>query len=87
VTVDYPGMKATIRDISSEGAYIYDKRPLGIGRIVEFYIQLPESPVNVRGIVRRSEPETGMAVEFIEMSNVGRRQLVQWLSALGKPEP
>ena len=84
VPVDYPAMRPTLRDISDEGAYISDKRPLGLGRIIQFQIQLPESSIPIRAIVRRSEPDLGMAVEFIEISHAARDQLQRWLASLAQ---
>ena len=69
-SVEFPGLQAEIRDFSETGAFIADERPLPIGRQLDVRFRIDESgpPIEVRAVVRRVEPQVGMAVEFISLS-------------------
>ena len=77
VCVEFPGLRAIIRDVSTTGAFIEDERPLPVGRGVDLQVRFDKSlpPVEVRAVVRRVEPQVGMAVEFTSLSEEAAAQL------------
>lgn len=77
MVVEYPGLRALIRDLSPTGAFIEDERPLPVGRTIELRLcgDAIEPAIQVRAIVRRVEPQVGMGVEFITLSEEARSRL------------
>jgi hypothetical protein len=81
LSVEYPGLRSEIRDLSETGAFIADERPLPVGRHLDLRLRVDESgpSLQVRAVVRRVEPQVGMAVEFTSLSEesaVSLRQMV-----------
>ncbi len=74
---DYPGLESVIRDLSTAGAFIEDERPLPIGRRFTLRLRGPSlsAPLEVTAVVRRVEPQVGMAVEFVSMSEEALKAL------------
>lgn len=82
MAVAYPGLHAEIRDLSTTGAFIADERPLPVGRTFDLRLQTGrnEPSIEVQAVVRRVEPQVGMAVEFTCLSEEAAariRQMVQ----------
>jgi hypothetical protein len=77
IPVEFPGVGSQIRDISPTGAFIADERPFPLGRKLELRFRLDASSptIEVHAIVRRVDPQIGMAVEFIELSEEAVEQL------------
>ncbi|MFQ5926518.1 MAG: PilZ domain-containing protein [Terriglobia bacterium] len=77
LVVEYPGLQTLIRDISTTGAFIEDERPLPVGRVIDLGLRRTSShpPIELRAVVRRVEPQVGMAVEFIALSEEAEAQL------------
>lgn len=87
VYVDYPDHLARIRDLNLYGAYIEDPRPFSVGHVYRVRLWLDEEvTVTAKAIVRRSEPGSGLAVEFIEMSEEDRAHLRDFLGASDRAE-
>ncbi len=82
ISVECPGLRAVIRDLSETGAFIADERPLPVGRQLDLRFPVDGGsglPIQVRAVVRRVEPHVGMAVEFTSLSQeaaAGLRQMV-----------
>lgn len=70
IPVEFPGVRSEIRDLSPTGAFIADERPFPVGRKLDLRFRLDGAgpSVEVLAVVRRSDPQIGMAVEFTEMS-------------------
>ncbi len=80
--VEYPGLSAEVRDVSARGAFVADERPLPLGRRFDLRFQLEENgpPIQVRAVVRRVDPQIGMAVEFTELPEETADYLSRWTS-------
>ncbi len=81
--VEYPGLRALIRDLSTTGAFIEDERPLPVGRLLDLHLcgDGIDPPIELRAIVRRVEPHIGMAVEFVAMTEDAENRLQQLVAA------
>ncbi len=79
VSVEYPGLRPEIRDLSTTGAFITDERPLPVGRTLDLKLQPDgsDSTIEVRAVVRRIEPQVGMAVEFTTLTEQAATLLQQ----------
>ena len=85
--VEYPDYTPRVRDLSVNGAFIEDSRPLRPGRIIRIHITDRESPpLEMKAMVRRVIPDQGMTVEFVEMSNETRRRLRDLVGDDTQPE-
>jgi PilZ domain len=74
IVAEYPGLRSVIRDVSPTGAFIEDNRPFPVGHLIDLRLRgesLPE-PLHVKAIVRRVEPQIGMAVEFVALAKSTR---------------
>jgi PilZ domain-containing protein len=78
--VEFPEVRSQIRDLSPTGAFIADERPFPLGRKLNMRFRLDgHGPViEVQAIVRRVDPQIGMAVEFTELSEEAAALLVQY---------
>jgi len=76
---EYPGMRSAVRDLSLAGAFIEDERPLPMGRV--FKLRLASAAagaeIEVDAVVRRVEPNVGMAIEFVALSKEAKQTLRQ----------
>lgn len=78
--VEYPDIHPRVKDLSLNGAFIEDPRPLRPGRLVRLRLtDGANTHFEVRAMVRRVLPEKGMTVEFIEMSPDTQRRLRAFL--------
>lgn len=76
VEVEYilPGPK--VRDLSVSGIYVYDTRPMQRGQTVDLRLRLADGEsLIVKGMVRRVDAATGMAIEFIHIDQHDRRRI------------
>ena len=74
---EYPGLESVLRDLSTAGAFVEDERPLPVGRRFTLRLRGPSlsRPLEVCAVVRRVEPQVGMAVEFVSMSEEALKAL------------
>lgn len=81
IVAEYPGLRSVIRDLSPTGAFIEEDRPFPIGRVVELRLRGEdfEAEFEVKVIVRRVEPQVGMAVEFIALSKETSERLLRFV--------
>ena len=79
----FPGGSGPIQDISLAGMFIKDREPVPEGTSLTFTLHLDEETLVVPGIVRRSLPNEGMAIQFQEMSPEAREGLHKYLQAAG----
>lgn len=77
VVAEYSGLRATVRDLSLSGAFIEDYNPLSVGCEIEPHLKGQElrGEIVVTAVVRRIEPQVGMAVEFVALSADAERRL------------
>ncbi|MFQ5817017.1 MAG: PilZ domain-containing protein [Terriglobia bacterium] len=77
IVAEYPGMRSVVRDLSAAGAFIEDERPLPAGRLFHLRLSSERLPteIEVAAVVRRSEPQMGMAVEFVGLSQQAKHSL------------
>lgn len=88
VPVEYPDYQPRLRDLNLGGAFIEDPRPIPRGRVIQVRFYLGnQSAVQGRAMVRRVEPDVGMAVEFIEMNHDDRNRLREFLASIGNITP
>jgi PilZ domain len=80
--VEFPEIRSQIRDLSPTGAFIADERPFPLGRKLSMRFRLDgQGPtLEVQAIVRRVDPQIGMAVEFTELSEEAATLLAQYAS-------
>lgn len=81
IVAEYPGLRSVIRDLSPTGAFIEDNRPFPVGHLIDLRLRgesLPE-PLHIKAIVRRVEPQIGMAVEFVSLSKSARALLSNFI--------
>lgn len=85
--VDYPDYQPRVRDLSLNGAFILDPRPLRPGRVVRLLItDRKNPPLEMQAMVRRVVPDEGMTVEFVGMSDETRRRLRTLVDVEAKTE-
>lgn len=89
IIVEYPGLRSVLRDLSPTGAFIEDDRPFPVGRIIRLHLCGWEitQPAEVEAIVRRVEPNVGMAVEFIAMTREVHAHLLHWFEVSNAARP
>jgi hypothetical protein len=83
VMVEYPGLTSAIRDLSHTGAFIEDERPLPVGRVVTVRLRSEglQGEIEAKAIVRRVEPQIGMAVEFVAIRKESNQRLQHFLAS------
>ncbi len=87
IVAEYPGLRSVIRDVSPTGAFVEDDRPFPVGRVIDLRLRGEglEAPIEVKAIVRRVEPQIGMAVEFVALSTEARAHLHRFITKARKP--
>lgn len=85
--VEFPSVSSQIRDLSPTGAFIADERPFPLGRKLNLRFRLDHSgpAIEVQAVVRRSDPQIGMAVEFTELSEESAAQLNEYAAQHKRP--
>lgn len=78
---DFPGLKATVVDLSLGGVGLLLEGPLAEGRELTFQV----SGLELRGLVRwcRCDPGKGFraGLEFLELNHQQRQKLREWMGA------
>jgi len=88
IVVEYPGQRSVVRDLSPTGAFVEDERPFPVGRMLELRLRRDglAGDIQVKAIVRRVEPQIGMAVEFVALTEEAN-QRVRELVEESRPRP
>lgn len=81
-SVVYVEGAGTIRDLSMNGIFVLDNEPLEVGTPIAFSVVLGNETASFQGVVRRSVPQEGMAIEFTQVSRPIRRRLVANIACL-----
>ena len=85
---EYNGERHTVLDLSLSGAFISVKKPAAKGDEVPLKVWLGTSEtIEVRAVVRRSEEESGMGVEFLDMDEESFGRLRRFLSGARRNVP
>jgi len=81
IVAEYPGIRSVLRDLSPTGAFIEEDRPFPVGRLIDMRLRGEglEAELDIKAIVRRVEPQLGMAVEFIALSKETRARLLRFV--------
>lgn len=71
------GAPVEIIDLSDAGAFIADRHTLPVGSVIGLRLQAKEWPtsIEVKAVVRRVEPQIGIALEFVTSTTAAQRQL------------
>jgi hypothetical protein len=87
IVAEYPGIRSVIRDLSPTGAFVEEDRPFPMGRVIDMRLRGEglEEEIEVKAIVRRVEPQIGMAVEFIALSKETRAYLLKFVEKHQRP--
>ena len=76
----YVAGSGSIRDLSLTGVFVVDENPMPVGTIINFELRLPSCSIPVRGVVRRSIPGEGLAIQFTQLSVEGKILLKSYLN-------
>jgi hypothetical protein len=82
----FPGGVAGLRDLNVGGAILEDRDPLPIGNRIPLVLHLGNETLSCVGLVTRSVPDKGMAVEFVDVRGADRRRLFEFITAASAAE-
>ncbi len=71
----YDERSAPVRDLSLEGVFVLDPDPLPMGSEITFKLRAGQQDIELEGIVRHSEVDVGMGIQFTNLSAVSKRRL------------
>jgi len=74
-SVLYGVTPVAIRDLSIDGVFVFDSDPLPVGSELVFTLRAGEQEISLEGIVRRSEDQQGVGIQFTNVSSVSKRRL------------
>ena len=75
----FPGGACSIRNFSVGGLMLDDEDPLQVGSEIRLELCFGPEVLYANGVVRRSEPGTGMAVQFTPLPLPTRQRLLQFV--------
>lgn len=78
----YNDRSAPIRDLSLEGVFVLDPDPLPVGSEIAFTLGAGSTDIALEGIVRHSEVDVGMGIQFTNLSAVSKRRLIIHIASL-----
>ena len=81
---DGPRNVSRVRDLSLGGVFISTDDPLPVGSTLQLLFALPEGEMRIHGIVRYTEGEKGMGVEFTKMGAADRARLQELMRRLNR---
>lgn len=85
---EFSGERHSVYDLSLSGAFVSVKEPAAVGETVEMTLGLGTSEtIEVRAVVRRSESDRGMGVEFDDMSEESFARLRRFLNSARSSAP
>jgi hypothetical protein len=80
--ITYGDRSAPIRDLSLEGVFVLDPDPLPAGSELSFTLRAGQTDISLEGIVRRSEVDVGMGIQFTNLSALSKRRLIIHMASL-----
>jgi PilZ domain len=78
----YNDRSVPIRDLSMEGVFVLDPDPLPVGSEIAFTLRAGHQDIALEGVVRHSEVDLGMGIQFANLSAVSKRRLIIHLASL-----
>ena len=80
--ITYGDRSAPIRDLSEEGVFVMDPDPLPAGSEITFTLRAGQTDIALEGIVRHSQADVGMGIQFTNVSAVSKRRLIIHIASL-----
>jgi len=77
-------LQTSATDISGRGCYVDTLLPLPLGTKVNIIFWIDEEKIRTDGVVRASDPNVGMGIEFTELENPVQQRLQQYLDKLNR---
>lgn len=77
-------LQTSATDISGRGCYVETLLPLPLGTKVNVTFWMDSEKIQTDGVVRASDPNVGMGIEFTELENHVQEKLQQYLEKLNQ---
>ncbi len=77
-------LKTQATDISGRGCYVETLLPLPLGTKVNVTFWMDSEKMRTDGVVRASDPNVGMGIEFTELENQVQEKLQQYIEKLNE---
>jgi len=77
-------LQTNATDISGRGCYVDTLQPLPLGTKVNVTFWMDSEKINTDGVVRASDPNVGMGIEFTELENQVQEKLQQYIEKLNE---
>jgi hypothetical protein len=77
-------LQTSATDISGRGCYVETLLPLALGTKVSVTFWMNSEKLRTDGVVRASDPNVGMGIEFTELENPVQEKLQQYLDKLNE---
>lgn len=68
-----------IQDLSLGGVFVVDPQPFPVGTEVAVELEMEDEPFSLPGVVSRSIPNSGMAIEFRRTPQEAQERLERYL--------
>lgn len=85
--VIHTGSSWKIRNLSQSGAFLEDPHPLLPGSPLFMELHLGNERIPCSGVVRRSLPQVGMGIQFLQVDREMQDRLERYLNNLAKSAP
>jgi PilZ domain len=72
----------TLTDVSEAGCYIETMHPLPVRTLLDLHLHARNLDILSRAVVRSSDPNVGMGIEFIQLSPEDKQRLTSLISTL-----
>jgi hypothetical protein len=80
--ITYGERSAPIRDLSLDGVFVADPDPLPAGSELAFTLRAGQTDIVLEGVVRHSQVDVGMGIQFVNLSAVSKRRLIIHIASL-----
>ncbi len=77
-------LQTNATDISGRGCYVDTLQPLPLGTKVNVTFWMDSEKIHTDGVVRASDPNVGMGIEFTELENQVQEKLQQYIEKLNQ---
>jgi PilZ domain len=77
-------LQTNATDIGGRGCYVETMLPLSLGTKVNLTFWMDANKVHTKGVVRTSDPNVGMGIEFTDLQNEVQEKLQQHLEKLNE---
>jgi len=77
-------LQTNATDISGRGCYVDTLQPLPLGTKVNVTFWMDSEKIHTYGVVRASDPNVGMGIEFTELENQVQEKLQQYIEKLNQ---